>query len=393
MTYQDICNDKQAFIDAHANIGISPEMMDLLHEATMHPLTNILSQEMETIFDVPPTFQEYEAAIKASSTNTAPGLSQVTNNALKSLPENGHKIIYESLIKAWTDNTIPASWKWRWLVPLQKDDEPIPTVSLTRPVMLIEALRKIWSSTLLQRIQTIWDKHNYLQDSQHAFRRGRSTTTVTLQFLSLAETALNHNTPLYVNSSDLKSAFDTITRPLQQLAWERGGVPNKVARWLAMMDTDGTIIPRTPLSEQLVQQAYEGDYTTIPERMATLAHNAEKTDEGITGFTAETGAPQGDGPSPLVFDATMDILLRALTIAQKRSFRTHDGNIIPPFRIPGGNGDTYDVNDFCYADDLCPPAQTSAERQGKANIISAFCAVFRIQLNIIFLETITSQQK
>ena len=47
----------------------------------------------------------------------------------------------------------------------------------------------------------------------------------------------------------------------------------------------------------------------------------------------------------------------------------------------GGRGRHYRANDLSYADDLCTPAQSPEELQLKANVISAFCAVFRIELN------------
>ena len=149
-----------------------------------------------------------------------------------------------------------------------------------------------------------------------------------------------------------------------------------------MMDTDGTIIPRTPLSEHQIHNVYSGNHLDIPHKLNSHRHDAAGDDpEVIKGFNAERGAPQGDGPSPLVFVAIMDILLRALQLAHERQLMTPDGTTVSSFHLPGGNGTTYRVNNLAFADDLCTPTQSPYELQAKANIISAFCAVFQIKLN------------
>ena len=89
MLYSNICSGRQAFIDAHhAVTNVPHELLDILWEAIVHPMTATLEREFTAIFATPPTYAEFEAAIKASSTNTSPGLSRVTNNMLKCLPKS-----------------------------------------------------------------------------------------------------------------------------------------------------------------------------------------------------------------------------------------------------------------------------------------------------------------
>ena len=134
---------------------------------------------------------------------------------LRALPSSIQHAIYKCIVRAWTDKTIPDQWKWRWLVALQKDTEPIPSLNKLRPIMLLDTIRKVWSNVLLYKIQRIWEKHNFLHNAQHGFRSKRSTDSATIQLLALIESAHLNNTPLYMASFDLKSAFDTLTREAQ----------------------------------------------------------------------------------------------------------------------------------------------------------------------------------
>ena len=103
----------------------------------------------------------------------------------------------------------------------------------------------------------------------------------------------------------------------------------------------------------------------------------------IMGFSAVRGAPQGDGPSPLILTAILDILPQALTIAHKRQIELVDVTSIGTGRPPlsGENEKTYRVRNLAISDDRCTPAQTPMEQQVKAEIIAAFCAIFRIELD------------
>ena len=67
-----------------------------------------------------------------------------------------------------------------------------------------------------------------------------------------------------------------------------------------MMDAEDTIILRTPLSGQQIPSIYSGSHVDIPHKLAVNKYDAAITAGVIKGFIAERGAPQGDGPSPLV---------------------------------------------------------------------------------------------
>jgi hypothetical protein len=90
------------------------------------------------------------------------------------------------------------------------------------------------------------------------------------------------------------------------------------------------------------------------------------------GFIPERGTGQGDIPSPLLWVGVFDILLTALDTVQ-------DGQLFAPI----GDGASEPVRDSAYADDLLSVVTTLPALQRKADIVSAFCLLFGIDLSVI----------
>jgi hypothetical protein len=94
-----------------------------------------------------------------------------------------------------------------------------------------------------------------------------------------------------------------------------------------------------------------------------------------SGFFPETGTPQGDTPSPMNWNAVLDVLLRAL----------HD--IDPTPYLIRTDSELHPLADTAYADDIF---SISARREGlqlKADTVSAFTIIFGINIAIHKLRT------
>jgi hypothetical protein len=115
-----------------------------------------------------------------------------------------------------------------------------------RPIGLFEITRKVWTSLLMQRIQTVWEKHNLLQFNQHGFRKRNGTESAILRLIDCIEHTRMANSDLYIISWDIRRAFDSIPKNLVKLAWARLGVPLDVVKWLSDLDHDGLTFPWIP---------------------------------------------------------------------------------------------------------------------------------------------------
>ena len=235
----------------------------------------------------------------------------------------------------WESGSFPDTWKNRWIVPIPK--KPDPDITDLRPLMLMEALRKVWGTVFVRRIQRMWKNAGALCPNQFGCVPGKGTDGAVAEFLNAAETAKERRTPVYMTSWDIRRAFDSVAKPLVSISLRRLGIPDKVVEYIRNVD-DGISAVRTP-----------------------WALHCTETGEEILGFQGERGIGQGDVISPLIWTALFDILLTALSKVR--------GGIITCTR----HGYVAESQDVAFADDLVSVQGDLQSLQEKADLVSAFC--------------------
>jgi len=216
-------------------------------------------------------------------------------------------------------------------------EETRPRMIDLLPLMLMEALRKIWGSIFVRRIQTAWREAGVLCPNQFGCVPGKGTDGAVAEFLNAPETAKERRTPVYLTSWDIRRAFDSVPKPLVTLALRRLGIPEKVTEYIRNVD-EGVSVVRTPWALRCTEMGEE-----------------------VSGFQGERGIGQGDVISPLIWTAVFDILLAALSKVT--------GGIITCSR----NGYVAEASDVGYADDLVSVQGDLQSLQEKADLVSAFC--------------------
>ena len=122
----------------------------------------------------------------------------------------------------------------------------------------------------------------------------------------------------------MSKAFDSVSKPLIVLCWQRKGLPVEIAQWLVDLDATGYTIVRTPYA--LSKWDVEG-----PDGICDLLFNPER------------GAGQGDIHSPFTWLAVFDVLL---TVFDNQPASPHN------FMLRRPDTTAYPVRPICYADDL-----------------------------------------
>ena len=331
-------SDEPAFVRQYAHLGIPPDLLTLLWKATrlLQPpigLTDSLS--------LAPTWEEFNSAILHSAKDSSAGMSGLSYNMIKCWPTHFREAAYSALVSLWNSSGTPTQWKWRWLVPIPK--VPDPSLQDLRPLCLNEALRKIWFSIVIRRLQRFWAAGG-IRATQHGFVRGRSTDDPCLEIINALETARETRADLYVGSWDWRRAFDSPSRPLLIFSLVRMGIPSPLAEYIINQDMDGHTVVRSPLAQR-AHQAHP---------YAGVLHLS---------FYAQRGTAQGDVTSPACWNAVYDILLTALELAaaETTAFSTMDAR-----------GYSLPVREAAYADDLFSLCGTHEAFQRSADIVSAF---------------------
>ena len=362
----------ELFIAQFPNTQVPTHLSEKIYHALQDvPQAAAIRQQLTQELASAPSIEESTDRISQLKRNSSPGMSGLSYNMLRKAPKVVIQEMHKCLAQFWEDKHIPSSWKWRWLVPIPKKPTDAPTLEELRPLMLCEALRKVWSALVISKIQNALHQHKALDPAQHGYLFGRSTGTASMIHINGIEDAEELDHELHRSSYDLKKAFDTTSKPLMLLAWQRLGVPLEIAHWLTEMDVGGTTVVKTPFAQYMWQIL---KYHTVDTAGTYPPGHLPTTDDStlLEAFDAIRGTGQGDVTSPTCWIAVMDILLTAL--------RQHDQHATGT-RYRGDRAHMYISEETSYADDLESICATPQELQSKADIVSAFCILAGLQLS------------
>ena len=311
----------------------------------------------------PVSIDDLKAAIARAPVGSVPGPTGLSYAMMKTWSEKVLKEAFEVMTMIWELGQIPNWWKRKWLCPKAKTDPSTATLDDLRPLCLLETTRKTWMGILVGRIVNVWEDEKVLASGQYGFRQGRGCEGPTIQVINALEEAEEAGTEIHGSSWDIRRAFDSIRKPILQMSWQRLGVPERIAQYIVDLDKDCLTIPLTPhamyiLSTHGIQSFY-----------------GETTSSTAAGFFPSTGTPQGDTPSPTNWNATLDVLLRALHAIDPTLFLTRTETTLTP------------VEDTAYADDLFSISARREGIQANADVVSAFTIIFGLKIALHKLRT------
>ena len=296
----------------------------------------------------PITYAEFQAHVKKPRKGKAPGVTGLTYEMIKALPDTHSRAVFDYMSKMYQEHYVPQWFKDRWLCPLPKKENP--TVNDLRPISLLETLRKLWLGLIMRRFTKMVKEHVLLDQRQHGGINGRSCETAVLRLITNMEEARERFTQLHIAQLDIRRAFDSVSFPLRLIGWLRVGMPLDLAQYLVSVDVDANTIVHTPLAIKRIRQSR----ATIPE-MA---------------FSQGRGCGQGDTPSPLTWAVTHDIYLGAVSLAEvpTKWMRVDSMRLAPR-------------DDHGYADDIPHTAESHADLQIIMDTVSATAAIMGHELS------------
>ena len=371
--------DRTYFLDATEFTGVPLDIRETIFEA----MSNVDGQReaellMAEAFSSVPTFAEWQDTIKMTHNNSSGGMSGCSYNQLKHWPVELSRDVYATVAACWQDKSIPIGWKWRWLVPIPKKPADIPSINDLRPLILVEAVRKVWSKLVLQKLKTVWKEVPLLNSAQHGYSAHLSTMTASLLHINLLEDAMDRNNELHTSSYDLSKAFDSVSKNVMRMAWRRLGVPTEIVEWLVEMDIKGVTVVRTPFAAQeWDKHTYHAVQLPVGSQ-SPLEPTMSPVEALLEAFTAERGTGQGDVTSPTCWLALFDILLLAL---HRDNLSRHTTRLVRR----GGNI-SYAAHETAYADDMHAGSYTATDIQRKADIVSGFCVIMGLEISVTKLR-------
>ncbi|KAI5737941.1 hypothetical protein M8J77_000982 [Diaphorina citri] len=240
--------------------------------------TEEITPETAEVEDEPPTMQEIENAIKRLKNNKTPGSDEITSELLKkggsTIKEELHKLI----TKCWKEEIIPNKWKEVIIIPLHKKNDPTDCNNY-RGIALLNTAYKVLSLILLSRIEAY--SKDQIGEYQAGFRKNRSTTDQIHALRNILERRTERDIDTFILFIDFKKSYDCLIRNEIWNAMHELGIPKKLIR--------------------MVKECALGSVNRV--RVAGEVSSA---------FTVESGLKQGDGLSPLLFNITLEKVIKDL---------------------------------------------------------------------------------
>jgi len=147
---------------------------------------------------LPPSLDEGMARVKGLPKKSAAGPSGLSYDMIQCWPLEIHSAVLDAHNALWSKGLVPSNWSQKWLVLIPKGSGG--TLDDFRPLMLIEALRKVWSGIFLRRIQCFLEENSVLHASQHGMCRGAGTDTAAPIFINALETAREWGSSIFISS-------------------------------------------------------------------------------------------------------------------------------------------------------------------------------------------------
>jgi len=165
-----------------------------------------------------------------------------------------------SLVSAFNkflgSETVPKSFQKAIIFPIFKKGDPKVT-SNYRGISFQNALAKVFSALLLERLKNWVKNYNILTELQAAFRKGYSKVDNIFSLTSIARSYIDSGKKLYAFFVDFKAAFDSIDRRALTYKLSNIGISTTFLNVLQSLYTDNlaAVWDGEQLSERFTTEA------------------------------------------------------------------------------------------------------------------------------------------
>ena len=204
--------------------------------------------------------------------NKAPGISKLKKIHFTNLPNNIIKKITHLFNCCYAIGLYPSQFKYAEIILIPKAEGSLKDPTNYRPISLINFMGKIFAKLLNEKLVKHLENNNIIKESQHGFRKHRSSTTLLTNLYERIsrEKANNKKTLISLVLRDTRKAFDKV--------WHQG------------------------LIYKIMQTGIESPMIRILANFLNnrKAHIKVNNEIGKT-FNLKAGVPQGDVLSPTLY--------------------------------------------------------------------------------------------
>lgn len=174
--------------------------------------------------------KEVLETIASLKTNNSSGMDGISGKILKCIDKFiVYPLVYliNFIIRT---STFPSVLKMAVVIPLFKRGDRTD-VSNYRPISLLSSISKIFEKIVKTRLCNYLDNNNILSDSQHGFRKGRSTVDAIAKLTEYIMVQNDKGKKVISVFVDLEKAFDTISHKILFEKMKIHGIGGGSLKW------------------------------------------------------------------------------------------------------------------------------------------------------------------
>ena len=290
--------------------------------------------------DDEPTSAEVKAAIRSLKNGKAPGVDQVTAEAIKAGGETLLRRLQSLLQTIWRTEQVPDAWRKAIIVPIHKKGDNRECKNY-RGISLLSIIGKVFMKVIQSRLQK--HREQTSREEQAGFRPGRGCCDQIFTLRQVMEERTRCGLRTVIVFIDFKSAFDCIHWPALWKTLEIEHVPRKVIT--------------------LLQTSYNGSTSQVQIRN-------DLSEE----FTIQTGVRQGDVASPLLFNIVIDAIMRE-ALRNRRGVQY---------------AEDHSLTDLMFADDSAIFTDNAAEATDILYDIARIAQQYGLKINVDKTKVLTT---
>ena len=284
-----------------------------------------------------PTKEEIIRAIRLLKNGKAPGQDNLNAELFRADPELSASILQPLFEIIWEGEKIPDDWNKGMIVKIPKKGS-LNDCNNWRGITLLSIPSKIMAKIIIMRMSEAVDK--LLRKEQAGFRKGRRCTDQIFALRNIIEQCAEWQREMHVNFVDFEKAFDSIHRESLWCILRNYGIPKKLVT--------------------LIKSFYTNFRCTV--------------NKGNDFFDVKTGVRQGCVMSAILFNVTIDWVMRKTTEKTPRGIRWSLFSRL---------------EDLDFADDLALLSHTHNDMQEKTNELNKFSKQIGLKINERKTETMT----
>ncbi|GES73345.1 ribonuclease H-like domain-containing protein [Rhizophagus clarus] len=222
-----------SFRSAINNVPIFLSIQDLPIEFQdiYSPISSINSSFYDPVIS-PITINELKEFINKLPLHKSAGNSGIHYEDLKYLHEDVLSLILDLFNNILSTGIIPKDWNHALLYPILKPKDWGSEINNTRPIILLESTRKLFTKILTSRIHQVLSRPNIIQPNNRAGLIGESTLQPLQHLHHAIEMANIQGKTIWIGLQDLSKAYDRINVSLLKLSLKRLNFPEVIVNLL-----------------------------------------------------------------------------------------------------------------------------------------------------------------